>query len=76
MQAKFLNGIDLLLFCSYLLLLPVGNGDTKVKHCEKWQLFSNKNLKRMKSGETENQEFATNLSNIGILYEDKSPAYA
>jgi len=30
----------------------------------------------MKSGETENQEFATNLSNIGILYEDKSPAYA
>ena len=30
----------------------------------------------LKSGETENQEFAINLSNIGILYDDKSPAYA
>ena len=30
----------------------------------------------LKSGETENQEFAINLSNIRILYDDNSPAYA
>ena len=30
----------------------------------------------LKSGEMKNQKFAINLSNIGILYDDKSPAYA